>query len=123
MSTTNPRFATSPPEALSEYGYDCLVADGGAEAIRLFERRGRDVSLVLLDLAMPGMGGVETLCRLRALNPEVHCLIMSGFSEAQVEEQLAEARPNGFVQKPLIPAELAAIVRRAMGARTLESTT
>ncbi len=108
-------------EAQSEYGYDCLVADGGAEAVQLFEQRGRDVSLVLLDLAMPGMGGVETLQRLRALRPEVPFLIMSGFSEAQVGEQLAEARPEGFVQKPLIPAELAAAARRALGARTLES--
>ena len=118
-----PQVRDVAAEGLSEYGYECLVADGGEEAVRLFEGRGRDVSLVLLDLAMPGMGGVETLRRLRALNPEVPCLIMSGFSEAQVEEQLAEARPDGFVQKPLIPAELAATVRRAMGARTLESAT
>ena len=55
--------------ALERYGYTVLLAPDGREGIRLFEERSNDIGLVLLDVAMPGIDGLETMERIREIRP------------------------------------------------------
>jgi CheY-like chemotaxis protein len=64
--------------ALREYGFVVLSALGGEKAVRLFEEHQASIDLVLLDVQMPRLDGVQTLQRLRALAPDVRCCLMSG---------------------------------------------
>ena len=96
---------------LEPYGYTVLQAADGREAIRLFERNPGDISLVLLDVAMPVMDGPETLRRIREIRPDVPVVICSGFGNLDVEARFAGEDIAGFFPKPFTVQELATKVK------------
>ncbi len=101
---------------LSRAGYRLLEASGGREAIDLYQTRGSEIDLILLDLSMPGMGGLETLRILRKFDPEVRVVVCSGYSEDKVQDVLREGA-LGFLPKPYGLAELTEAVRSADNAK------
>lgn len=56
--------------------------------------------LVILDLTMPGMTGDAVLSRLRAIRPDVHVPLMSGYTEQEVTQRFGPDCPAKFIQKP-----------------------
>jgi signal transduction histidine kinase len=100
---------------LGHLGFEAVEAESGAQALAL-HRPGAFVA-VLLDLTMPSMDGVETLRRLRQLDPGVFVMIASGFAAAEVEDRFRGEPPDGFVQKPFdvdaLRDHLRAAVQRA----------
>jgi len=63
---------------LEKAGFQVLVAESGQEGVRLFSENKDDVGLVLLDMRMEGLSGIETLRLIRQLSPEVPCIISTG---------------------------------------------
>jgi two-component system, cell cycle sensor histidine kinase and response regulator CckA len=99
---------------LHKRGYKVIEAANGAEALRLFERRGSEIQLVLTDMVMPQMGGRELGERLRALSPEVKIIYMSGYTDDVLVRTGALGPGMSFLQKPLRPEVLAAKVRETL---------
>lgn len=99
-------------KALSREGYEVRTATGGAEGLALFRSEGAD--LVLLDIRMPGMNGLEVLERLRETDPEVPVLVMTGYSTMEVALKALERGATGYVTKPLNIAEIRETVRRVL---------
>ncbi len=97
--------------ALEPYGYTVLLARDGKEAVRLFRERSSDIGLVLLDVAMPGMDGLETLDCIRGIRPDVPVLICSGFGDVDVEKRFAGKNVAGFFPKPYTVKQLAGKVK------------
>ncbi|HVN79869.1 MAG TPA: response regulator [Terriglobia bacterium] len=87
-------------EMLQFYGFSVLTAMDGKAALDLYRERGREISLVLLDMTMPHMDGAETFRALRQLNPVVPVILSSGYAEQDVTPQFAGKGLNGFLQKP-----------------------
>ena len=87
---------------LEKLGYLVLEAMSGERALEIFAEHQGDIDLVLLDMIMPGLNGMQTLARLRDLDPQVRVILCSGMAEAQ-EEKL----PIGvsFIPKP-VPLEI-----------------
>jgi two-component system, cell cycle sensor histidine kinase and response regulator CckA len=102
-------------QALTRYGFDVLVASDGLEAIDVLKRHPSSISLVLLDLSMPGMSGEEALPELWKIRPGVKVIVSSGYSEAEVMAQFKGRRVSGFIQKPYTPVRLAEKVRFTLG--------
>jgi DNA-binding response OmpR family regulator len=75
-----------------------------------------DISLVVLDLSMPGMSGAQTLPELRRHRPEIPVLITSGYTESQAMHIFAGQEIAGFLQKPfssqLLANRIAATLER-----------
>jgi len=99
-------------------GYEVVAVPDGAVAVENYMRAAREnepFDLVLLDLTVAGgMGGLEALDRLRAFDPDVLAVVMSGYSEDPV---LADHRLHGFrgaVAKPFRVAELGTVLSRAL---------
>jgi two-component system cell cycle sensor histidine kinase/response regulator CckA len=82
---------------LNKLGYRALEAAGGEEALKLFRKQGPEIDLVLLDLIMPGLNGIQTLERLRELDPGVRVLLCSGYGDKAGENLPADV---GFIAKP-----------------------
>ena len=82
---------------LSRLGYRVLEAPGGEEALELFKEKGPEIDLVLLDLIMPGLNGIQTLERLRQLDPIVRVLLCSGYSNRSGNRLPPDV---GFIAKP-----------------------
>jgi CheY-like chemotaxis protein len=83
---------------IDSLGYAADCATDGAQAARLYEaalREGRPFGLVILDLTIPhGMGGLETLERLLALDPAVRAVVSSGYSQDPI---MADHQSHGFI--------------------------
>ena len=97
--------------ALELYGYTVLLARDGREGVRLFQERSRDIGLVLLDVAMPGMDGLETLERIRKARPDVPVIVCSGIGDVDVAARFAGKNVAGFFPKPYTDTQLAAKVK------------
>jgi nitrogen-specific signal transduction histidine kinase/ActR/RegA family two-component response regulator len=97
-------------DSLAVTGHTCLLARSGEEGLDLFRLHGSAVDLVLLDLSMPGIGGVETFKRLRALDPGLPIILSSGYAREEAMAQLGDLTADGFLQKPYVARDLARIV-------------
>lgn len=101
---------------LLDLGYTVLSARSAVEALELFEARPAGVHLLLSDVVMPLMSGRELARRLRARNPALPVVFISGYldgSRGELEHGEAATR---FLAKPFLRADLAACVRAALDA-------
>lgn len=92
-----------------------ITAATGLEGVEIFQQQHREIDMVLLDLSMPGIGGVETFRRLYKIDPTVPILLSSGYTQAEVDGQFTEERPAGFLQKPYSANVLVEEVMRRLG--------
>jgi CheY-like chemotaxis protein len=93
-------------EMLRRAGFAVQTASGGEEAITLATEPGGGFDAVLLDMTMPKMNGAETFRRLRALQPRVPVVLMSGYTSEEAFTRFGVEGLTGFVQKPFLPAAL-----------------
>lgn len=91
---------------LNQLGYEVLLAENGAEAVELFRKEHREISLIILDMIMPVMDGEEAFYKLREINPEIPILICSGYSNEGDAKKLLTFDHVSFVQKPFSPGAL-----------------
>jgi PAS domain S-box-containing protein len=99
---------------LEQAGFAVLTAADGRTGVEAFERAGRDVDVVLLDLTMPRLSGLESLEELRRLRPGLPVVLMSGYSEQDLRTRCGGLEPTAFLQKPFYAEHLLAAVRRAL---------
>ncbi len=97
--------------ALEHYGYTVLLAENGAGALDVLHHFPQPVSLVLLDLTMPGMTGEEAFRRIRELRPEVPVLLSSGYNQIEAIRRFSGLPLAGFIGKPYSAKDLAAKVK------------
>jgi CheY-like chemotaxis protein len=101
-------------DVLELEGYRVLVARNGEEALRVYRESQGSIDLVLLDLTMPVMGGVECFKRLRALDPAVRVVISSGFTSESATHDLMHDGALDCLQKPWEIQALARTVAAAL---------
>ena len=99
---------------LRDAGYRVLEASSGPTAIAHMREAGGDIAMVVSDVAMPGMDGMQTLSALREVRGDLPCLFVTGY--VQEEARLRELRDVAVLGKPFVPATLVARVQ-AMLAR------
>jgi DNA-binding response OmpR family regulator len=99
---------------LSDAGYQVSEAMHGEGALQIVADFRPD--MVIIDYAMPGMNGAETVVTLRQLYPELPVLFVSGFADSRVLSSAVGAAP--VLRKPFRPAQLAAAVRSILGGRS-----
>jgi PAS domain S-box-containing protein len=98
---------------LTHLGCRVLLAEDGVQALeRLTEHP--DIDLVLMDLSMPRMGGVEAFLQIRARWPRLKVILSSGYDQAHSIESLRDMPPAGFLSKPYNLKNLSQAVHQAM---------
>jgi PAS domain S-box-containing protein len=101
-------------KVLERVGYTVLVARDGREAVEIFEERGGEIDLVLLDVVMPGMGGREAYECMRSMQPDLRALFVSGYSENAIHTNFVLDEHLSLVQKPYAPDTLLRAVRQTL---------
>jgi CheY-like chemotaxis protein len=97
---------------LAHYGYEVLIAASGSEALAVVHGRAGRLGLVISDVMMPEMSGLELARRLRAENESLKILLLSGYGETALE---GLSEPGvAFLPKPIPPAALARKVRELL---------
>jgi DNA-binding NtrC family response regulator len=102
---------------LEELGYAVTAAASGEEALALAEREAPD--LVLTDVRMPGLSGLDLLARLRESAPGVTVILMTAYGSIQLAVQAMKAGAYDFIAKPVDHDELSLLLRRALEHRDL----
>ncbi len=99
-------------------GYTVITASDGREALDIFERERARLDLVILDVTMPLLSGLEVLERMRALAPDIRVILSSGYPARVGHNGPIEARPAAFLQKPYRPDGLARAVRDVLDGKS-----
>ena len=109
-------FCKMMSRMLADRGYLLKVASGGREALRCMEAELPD--LVLSDIRMPGMGGIELLLAIGARFPGTPVVLMTGCGDPDYSGAAFQHGANGYLQKPIkVEALLAGILRLEEGVR------
>src|SRR5881397_907737 len=98
-------------------GYDCVGAATGQEGLALAERESPD--LVLLDVKMPGMDGLEVLDRLRGMNDGVPVVVISGHGTISTAVEATKKGAFDFIEKPFASDRVLVSLRNALDQRQL----
>jgi DNA-binding NtrC family response regulator len=99
---------------LKKSGYTVLSAANGEEALALYSHKKKQISLVILDLIMPSMGGKDCLQEILKIDPEAKVLIASGYAADETTLECMKLGATGFVAKPYRFKELLKQVRRTL---------
>jgi nitrogen-specific signal transduction histidine kinase/ActR/RegA family two-component response regulator len=103
--------------ALERSGYKVLLAPDGQSAVEIFRRNADDISVVLLDLKMPGMSGTEALKLMRRIRSDVKAVACTGYGEVDAVRLFADHRISAFLQKPFTAGKLAATIGGVLESR------
>ncbi len=102
-------------KVLQNAGYQVVLASTGSEALAIFKERQHEISLIMLDLIMPKMSGVDCLKEIMKIDPAVRVLVLSGYSpESDFVRQICP-HIKGFLRKPWQAPELLNSVQAALG--------
>ena len=104
-------------EILRRKGYEVLEAGGGQEALAIARRHDGPIHLLLSDLSMPGMTGLELRERFMKMRPSSKTLFMSGYSKGEVTSLTPKELPASLIAKPFSPDVLAWNVRKVLDKR------
>ncbi len=100
---------------LRREGYTVYVASNAAEAEAVFASNGAEITLLVSDLVLPGISGIDLAKRLRAKRPALNVLLMSGYTDRDVGEFQREMSDVSFLQKPFTPDSLVGRVSMLFG--------
>ena len=97
---------------LESAGYDVVEADDGMTALEMYflEKPG----LVLLDLVMKGMYGIDVLVKLREMDQQACVVVASADIQSSTRKMVDEAGARGFINKPFVPEQVIAAVEAAV---------
>jgi two-component system, cell cycle sensor histidine kinase and response regulator CckA len=101
-------------QSLQAYGYTVLVAKDGYEAIRVAQRHDGPIHLLLSDVVMPGLCGLDVAKEILRLRASLRVIFMSGYSENPLVQKSMSQSDAAFLQKPVMPGILARAVRQEL---------
>lgn len=101
---------------LNNFGYQVITSENGKDAVEIYRRKGRAISLVILDLIMPEMDGRQCLNKIIGLDSEAKVIVATGHSANDQKDTLLLAGAKSFVEKPYNVRGLLSKVREVLDA-------
>jgi signal transduction histidine kinase len=111
-------FQIAIPETTGETAFEVTTAESGEKAIELVEANGMP-DVVLLDYKLPGISGLETLERLRALKTDMVVIMVTAYASLQTAISAVKGGAYDFLAKPFTPQELRSALKKAAESLTL----
>ena len=99
---------------LKLYGYKTFVAADGQDGIKLFNDQNSAIDLILSDVVMPDMSGVEMMQIILEQNPLIRYVLMSGYTDEEIVRHGIVDRGIDFIQKPFTPEALISKIRKTL---------
>jgi len=101
--------------ALERNGWHVLLAENGAQGVRLFQENQEHITVVILDMTMAVMGGGEALDRMKAIRSGVPVIISTGYGEMEAARHFAGKDMAGFLEKPYTVNQLMETIAVVLG--------
>jgi two-component system, cell cycle sensor histidine kinase and response regulator CckA len=93
-------------QVLSKRGFQVLLAADGQEAIETYCRHKTEIDVVLLDVGLPKVDGLNVFYKMKSENPDVRVIIVSGFLEPELRTKMHQAGVQHFIDKPYMLDQL-----------------
>jgi CheY-like chemotaxis protein len=100
----------STSRMLSALGFKVLEAVDGQDALSQFQAHRNTITLVIMDIVMPRMGGIEAAKKIRELDPSVKVILSSGFTD----QPISEAGADAYLPKPYRGRALCEVIQQVM---------
>lgn len=101
---------TAAEGLLHKLGCNVMLAEDGKQGLDVYRQHAEQIDMVLLDMTMPKMGGVEVLEQLRQIKSDLPVFVCSGYSNEKIAGQFHKYRPNGYLNKPFSLSDLTALL-------------
>ncbi len=101
IADDDPIFLGIATTMVRSIGYPVITAPNGVDALELFTKNENSIGLVLLDINMPGMNGVDVFQHIRTLCKEVKVVIVSRCVNDKIRKQLSPLSPTAYIKKPI----------------------
>ncbi len=95
---------------LEMMGCKVCMAEDGLKAVEYYRDHWQDIDVVILDMIMPNMSGVECLHEMRKINPGVKAILTTGYSQESLADKIEQDQIQGFLQKPFRMKDFSEIV-------------
>jgi DNA-binding NtrC family response regulator len=105
---------------LSKNGWSVMTAENGAQGLDQIQKHLEKIGVILLDLMMPGMSGMEVLDRVRGIDPSLLVIVITGYATVEWAVEAMKKGAYDFIAKPFTPDQLRLVVRRALERRSLQ---
>src|SRR5512139_2179612 len=105
---------------LSRDGCSVICAENGGQGLEQIKGRPENIDVILLDLMMPGMSGMEALDHVRTIDPNLLVIVITGYATVESAVEAMKKGAYDFVPKPFTPDQLRIVVRRALEKKTLQ---
>ena len=122
IAEDEPEVRLMAQRVLERFGFEPIAAADGAEACRVFEANRNDITLALLDVSMPQIGGVEVGRLFRASNPNLPIIFCTGFSDGD-HRDLKLAKPWKILRKPYKVGDLISAINRCLAGAEVPTPT
>ncbi len=99
---------------LTSLGYRVSTARNGAQAVEIFESDHRDIDLVIMDIVMPKMNGLDAMRRMKEINGKIPVLIATGYSDIASPENVKNEGAAQLILKPFKVDDLSLLVRQLL---------
>jgi PAS domain S-box-containing protein len=99
---------------LVEKGYNVLSAGDGLTALKIYQERKSDIALVLTDLGLPNMTGMEVCQRIKKINPNERMVVATGYLDPEMKSEFLKARIQHFLYKPYDLKQVLKVVREVL---------
>jgi CheY-like chemotaxis protein len=108
-------------EVLRDAGFTVYTANNGQQALDVFREHAGEIQVVLLDLTMPQMDGVEAFTDMRRIRDDVRVILSSGYNEQDATERFAGKGLTGFIHKPYAAQDLIQVVCKVVQSEVKEA--
>ena len=111
-----PNIRELSKDVLQGLGYSVITASGGKEGIEVYKNNKDAIDIVVLDMIMPMMNGPEVFKSLKAVDPDINVIIVSGYDSEGFAgiKGLLEGGVKGFVQKPFTKKAISKVIKQAL---------
>jgi DNA-binding NtrC family response regulator len=98
---------------LSQLGYNVAVAEDGVQGLAYYKQHWATLDVVIVDMIMPNMNGLECLEEMKKVNPNLRAILATGYSRDEISHKLNDKHIVGFMQKPYRLHELSKLIAGA----------
>lgn len=105
---------------LSKDGWSVITAENGKQGLEEVQARLDKIDVILLDLMMPGVSGMEVLDQVRLIDPNLLVIVITGYATVESAVEAMKKGAYDFIPKPFTPDQLRIVVRRALEKRALQ---
>jgi len=98
---------------LKDAGYQVSVAESGEEALKMIQKQ--DFGVMILDLRLPGINGIEVLKKAKTLKPDIKSIVITAYPTMLTQEEASKLGAIDYLVKPIFPDKLEELIRDTVG--------